>query len=118
MVNIPTSTTTKTTRKSVAKVEDNPRSPIQQLDGQDDVCDLHRVIDHRDGEANYSLPWGQCPVDTAGVPRPPKKVRHPKWGEGVYEGVSDSEGNLLYYFAECDMSSEVAMDPSILAFLA
>ena len=118
MVNIPTSTTTKTTRKSVAKVEDHPRSPIQQVDGQDEICELHRVIDHRDGEASFSLPWGQCPVDTAGVPRPPKKVRHPKWGEGVYEGVSDSEGNLLYYFAECDMSSEVAMDPSILAFLA
>ena len=114
LVDVPTSSTTKPNRKSVAEVEDDPRSSIQQLDGQDYICDLVGVIDHRDEETSYSLPWGQCTLDPAGVPRPPDKVNHPKMGLGVYEGMSDSEGSLLYYFAEKDILSEVAQDPSYL----
>ena len=114
LVDVPSSTTKKTTRKSVAEVEDDPRSAIQQLDGQDYICDLIGVIDHRDEETSYSLPWGQCTQDPAGLPRPPDKVNHPKMGVGVYEGFSDSEGTLLYYFAEKDILSEVGLDPSFL----
>ena len=114
LVDLPISTTTKTTRKSVAEVEDDPRSAIQQLDGQDEICALRGVIDHRGEETSYCLPWGQCTLDPAGNPKPPDKVNHPKLGVGVYEGVSDSEGSLLYYFAETDILSEVAMDPSYL----
>ena len=35
-------------------------------------------------------------------------------GLGIYEGVSDSEGSLLYYFAEKVILCEVAQDPSYL----
>ena len=78
------------------------------------TCELFVVTDPRDGVRSYSLPWGQCPLDPAGVPQPPQRVNHPRWGEGVYDGVGDREGVLLYYFSVTDMSAEIGLDPSTL----
>ena len=106
---------------------DDPHDHLPQLDGQvedkketeegeevDTVCELFGVLDPRDGETSYSLPWGQCPLDPAGVPRPPRQVKHPKWGVGVYDDVGDREGVLLYYFSESDTLAEIGLDPSTL----
>ena len=100
---------------------DDPHDLLPQLDGQveketveDEVCELFGVLDPRDGVRSYSLPWGQCPLDPAGVPRPPRRVNHPKWGEGTYDDIGDREGVLLYYFPEIDTLAEVGLDPSTL----
>ena len=103
----------------------DPHDLLPQLDGQleekkeaeekkEDVCELFGVTDPRDGETSYSLPWGRCPLDTAGAPRPPRQVRHPKWGVGTYDDVGDREDVLLYSFTENGWLAEIGLDPSTL----
>ena len=117
--------------RSVASILDlptgfnDPHDLLPQLDGQleekkeaeekkEDVCELFGVTDPRDGETSYSLPWGRCPLDTAGAPRPPRQVRHPKWGVGTYDDVGDREDVLLYSFTENGWLAEIGLDPSTL----
>ena len=109
VVNIPTSSTTKTTRKSVAEVEDHPRSPIQQLDGQLDgdseLCELVFVKGQGHDMDGADLP--------PALLKPPSRVKHwdPKHGIGYFVEMGDYDDLVIYDFPKSGDQMEIGCNP-------
>ena len=109
LVNIPTSTTTKTTRKSVAEVEDHPRSPIHQLDGQlDGVSELCELVFVK-GQG-HDMDGADLPL---ALLKPPSRVKHwdPKHGIGYFVEMGDYDDLLIYDFPKSGDQMEIGCNP-------